>query len=295
MARPKVQDRLAIAKDDIEKLFEGLETRCFDLKAITKILDENRTFWRLGNISRFTFIDFLIEKSKLQKKIFEFPTRPATRYTWEDIPLYELILSLKPKSFFSHYSAMYFHNLTNQVPKTIYLNHEQTPKPKSASKLTQEKIDFAFRCKTRLSNTIATYKENSIRILNSKHTGNLGVIEAEVSAGLNVYLTDIERTLIDITVRPEYSGGPQEVLAAFKNAVENVSINKLVSILKKIDYVYPYHQAIGFYLEASGVYREKQINLLRKHEMRFDFYLMHQVQNAKYSSKWKLFYPKGLG
>lgn len=295
MPRPTKKNRLAIAKDDIEKLFDNMGYKCFDLKIVTRILNENSTFWRLGNISRVMFIDFLIEKSKLQKKRFEFPNRPVTRYVWGDISLYELVLSLKPKSFFSHYSAVYLHNLTDQVPKTIYLNHEQTPKPKSAGKLTQEKIDFAFRCKTRLSNAIATYEDNTVRILNSKHTGNLGVTETEVSTGVKVHLTDIERTLIDITVRPEYSGGPNEVLTAFKSAAENVSINKLVSILKKIDYVYPYHQAIGFYLEASGAYRESQVELLRKLEMRFDFYLMHQIQNAKYSPRWKLFYPEGLG
>ena len=295
MAGPTKKNRLAIAKNDIEKLFDGLELKCFDLKTITRILNENRTFWRLGNVSRVMFIDFLIEKSKLQKKRFEFPNRPATLYTWGTISHYEIVLSLKPKSFFSHYSAVYLHNLTDQVPKTIYLNHEQTPKPKSAGKLTQEKIDFAFRSKTRLSNTIAVYEDNTVRILNGKHTGNLGVVEAEISAGVKVYLTDTERTLIDITVRPEYSGGPNEVLTAFKNAAEDVSINKLVSMLKKFNYVYPYHQAIGFYLETRGAYRESQIELLRKLEMRFDFYLMHQIQNAKYSPRWKLFYPEGLG
>jgi predicted transcriptional regulator of viral defense system len=189
---------------------------------------------------------------------------------------------------------MYLHNLTDQIPKTIYLNHEQTPKPKPSGKLAQERIDFAFGCKTRLSNTIADYQDSSIRILNSKHTNDLGVIEAEVLDGVNVRLTNIERTLIDITVRPEYSGGPNEVLTAFRNAAEHVSINKLVSILKKVDHVYPYHQAIGFYLEKSGAYRKSQIDLLKKQEMQFDFYLMHQIKNAKYSSNWKLFYPESL-
>jgi len=294
MARPTVQNRLAIAKEDIEDLFNDMKKKCFDLKAITEILDKNKSYWRLGNISRFKFISFLIEKSKLQKKVFEFPTRKINRYTWGDISLYELVLSLKPLSFFSHYSAMYFNNLTNQVPKTIYLNHEQTPKPKSPGKLTQEKIDFAFRCKTRLSNTITKYGDANVRVLNSMYTGDLGVTKIEVSEGFNVRLTDIERTLIDITVRPEYSGGPIEVLAAFRNAVEKVSINKLVSILKNIGYIYPYHQAIGFYLEVSGVYRKSQIELLRKIGMQHNFYLMHQIQNPKYSSKWKLFYPEAL-
>ena len=122
-----------------------------------------------------------------------------------------------------------------------------------------------------------------------------GAKPEEVLDGVNVRLTNIERTLVDAVVRPEYSGGPNEVLTAFRNAAENVSINKLVSMLKRIDHVYPYHQAIGFYLEKSGAYRQSQIDLLRKQEMRYDFYLMHQIKDAKFSSRWKLYYPESLG
>lgn len=294
MSRPTVKTRLAISQDDIASLFDSKNQRCYDLKAITEILDENRTFWRVGNVSRFTFIDFLIEQAKLQKKVFDFPSRKITRYTWGDVPLYELILSLKPKSYFSHYSAMYFNELTIQVPKTVYLNHEQTPKPRSAGKLTQERINFAFGCKTRLSQSIVRYNDINVRVLNGMYTDDLGVLEMTVADGSTIRLTGIERTLIDIAVRPEYSGGPVEVLAAYKNAANSVSINKLASMLKTINYVYPYHQTIGFYLEASGAYRESQIQLLRKLDVKHDFYLMHQMKKPEYSSEWKLFYPKGL-
>ena len=82
--------------------------------------------------------------------------------------------------------------------------------------------------------------------------------------------------------------------ALTKNAAEAVSINKLSAMLKKIDYVYPYHQVIGFYVEKSGAYRKSQIDLLRKQEMVYDFYLMHKMSNPKYSSAWKLHYPEGL-
>ena len=291
---PTLKDRLSIAKDDIFDFFESSQQKCFDLKEMTGILDKNRKFWRLGSISRFTFIDFLIEKGQLSKFVFKFPDRNMHRYVCGQIPLYELTLSLASKSYFSHYTAMYFHNLTMQIPKTIYLNNEQTPKPKSETGLDQRRIDFAFRMKTRLSNRSADYNEYKIFLLNGKNTGNTGVIETDGPDNSKVRVTSIERTLIDIAVRPEYAGGPFEVLRAYKNAADFVSINKLSAILKKIDYVYPYHQVIGFYVDKSGAYRKSQIDLLRKQEMIYDFYLMHRMKNPQYSSAWKLYYPEGL-
>lgn len=289
-----VKNRLIISKNDIFSFFESTPKKYFSLDEITEILENNRKFWRLGNISRLIFIDFLIEKGELNKSVFIFPDRNIHRYTWGQAPLYELILSLMPKGYFSHYTAMYVHNLTEQIPKTIYLNCEQTPKPKSAIGLEQKRIDFAFKMNTRVSKRIAKYKDYQICLLNGKNTGDTGVIEMLGPEDSKIRLTNIERTLVDIAVRPEYAGGPFEVIRAYKKAADVISVNKLVAILKKLDYVYPYHQAIGFYVDKCCAYRKSQIDLLRKQEMSYDFYLMHKMSNPKYSSTWKLYYPEDL-
>ena len=93
-----------------------------------------------------------------------------------------------------------------------------------------------------------------------------------------------------------YAGGVFEVLKAFKTAKLNdqVSVNKLSATLKKLDYVYPYHQAIGFYMERSGVYDNDSLDILRRFEMKFDFYLDYHMEDKEYSKDWKLFYPKGF-
>ncbi len=70
-------------------------------------------------------------------------------------------------------------------------------------------------------------------MLNGMHTGNLGVIKMSGPDGEKLKITDVERTLIDITVRPEYAGGIHEVLKAYRLAKDKVSVNKLVAILEK--------------------------------------------------------------
>lgn len=289
--------RLQIARPDIITYFDSLPRKVFDRSDIEAILQTQRQFWRLAQTTTIgRFVKFLEKSTQLHTAKFDFSYRPITKYTWGKVPLYTLLLSLKPACYLTHYTAMYFHELTDQVPKVININVEQTPKRRYASsQLDQGRIDLAFRSPTRMSHNTAEYEGHKIRMLNGLHTGNVGVIEMPGPEGEMLRITDIERTLIDIAVRPEYSGGVFEVLEAYKRATDRVSINRLTAHLKSIDYIYPYHQVIGFYLTKAGSYRKSQIDLLRRFEISYDFHLMHQIQEREYSSEWRLFYPKGLG
>lgn len=287
--------KMKIPKRDIINHFEGLPINIFKRSHIEKILSENKEPWRLSDSTTvYSFIDFMLNQTKLELVKFQFPHRNVIRYTWGEMPTYELVMSLERNSYFSHYTAVYLHELTEQIPKTIYLNFEQPPKPHRKKDLDQARINVAFKRPVRVSKNIASYKDQKTCILNGMHTGQLGVIEIEGPGGAQIRVTNIERTLIDITVRPVYSGGVFEVLKAYKLAKGNVSVNRLAAMLKKLDYIYPYHQAVGFYLERSGVYNESSIRLLRKFDMDYDFYLTHQMKDTSYSKEWRLYFPKGL-
>ncbi|MHC4194427.1 MAG: type IV toxin-antitoxin system AbiEi family antitoxin domain-containing protein, partial [Planctomycetota bacterium] len=257
--------RIQLAKPDIVKYFDKTNQKIFDLAHLTAIFDQNWRNWRLAqSMSVAKFVDYLTKNSKLKINRFNFPYRPIIKYTWGEVPFYELLLLLKPNSYITHYTAMYLHGLTQQVPKTIYINTEQRQKRFRSASLEQGRIDAAFKRPTRLSKNIVKYKNYKITLLNGMYTGNVGVTQKEIENGETIQITDIERTLIDIAVRPEYSGGPYEVLEAYKSAFNKVSVNRLSALLKKIDYIYPYHQVIGFYLERAGIYKESQIVLLHQ-------------------------------
>jgi len=287
--------KLKLAKRKIIKPFDGLAQKVFTRTQIEEILYTKREEWKLpSSITTYNFIQFMLDETKLDVVRFEFPSRNILRYTWGDVSRYELILSLKPNSYFSHYTAMDLHGLTKKSPKTIYLNSEQSDKPGHDRMLNQKGIDNAFRRKPRISQNIASYKAFDLCILSGKYTRRLGVIEIDGVDDEKIAVTNIERTLIDITVRPFYSGGVSEVLKAYKLAREMLSTKKLAAMLKKLDYAYPYHQAVGFYLETSGVYKDAVIEPLRKFDIEFDFYLTYQMKNMRYSKGWRLYYPKGL-
>ncbi|MGH7784755.1 MAG: type IV toxin-antitoxin system AbiEi family antitoxin domain-containing protein, partial [Candidatus Binatia bacterium] len=71
------------------------------------------------------------------------------------------------------------------------------------------------------------------------------------------------------------------------------SINRLAATLRQLAYVYPYHQAIGFYLERAG-YDENSIDLMRQFPQDFDFYLAHKMGASEYVSAWRLHVPRGF-
>ena len=243
-----------------------------------------------------SFIDFLVNQTKLKRFDFPFPYRKEIRYSWGEIPLLEILLTLKSNAYFSHYTAVKMHGLTEQVPKTIYLNHEQPSRPKDVG-LEQGRIDTAFSRAARVSQNVIEFGDVRICLINGMQTGQLGVIDEKVSYDsqdpINVRFTNIERTLIDITVRPSYAGGVFEVLKAYRLSQERVSINKLTAMLQKLQYVYPYHQAIGFYFERAG-YKDDSIALLRRFPMEFDFYLTNQINDKVYNKDWRLYIPKGF-
>ncbi|MFH2036872.1 MAG: hypothetical protein ABIJ45_10755 [Candidatus Zixiibacteriota bacterium] len=287
--------RLKIAHKDIEKIFNEHSLNIFKRTDIEKIIKENWDFLRLATgTTTLGFIKYLLQNTILNEHKFKFPSRTEIRYSWGEQSLYKIIETIRPNSYFTHYTALYFHNLTEQIPKTIYLNYEQAKKRTINRELEQGRIQSAFQRKVRQSSNIAEIQDYRVCLLNGKFTDQLSVIELSGDYGYDIRTTSIERTLIDCTVRPVYAGGVHEVLNGYRLAQGKVSINKLVSILKKIDYIYPYYQAIGFYLERAGNYSESAINLLRNFDFNYDFYLTHDMKEREYSREWRLYYPKGF-
>jgi hypothetical protein len=239
-------------------------------------------------------INFLVENNVLLPFKHQISkNQSTTKYAFREIHKYKTPLKLRKRSFLSHYTAMYLHNLTENIPKNVYTNQEQSKKPSTKNyDLQQKNIDKAFSKPMRKTNHIGFFDEFNTYMLNGKNTERLGITEIEVD-GEKLAITDIERTLVDLSIRPGYGGGVEEILAAYKNAKGEISINRLLAYLKKMDYIYPYHQVLGFYLEKAG-YKESHLKILDGMDLEYDFYLNYNMKNPSFSERWKLYYPEHL-
>ncbi|HYO65350.1 MAG TPA: hypothetical protein VEU33_04650 [Archangium sp.] len=276
--------------------FETAPCHCFTATDIATILRDNHAGWELPQtFGPGQLISFLTDVGRLREVVLKSDFGDIRRFVWGDASPYSIALSLRPGAYLSHASAMFLHGLADEEPRVIYVNKEQSPKPPPRGGLTQQALDRAFQNSQRASKYVYDFDSYQAVILNGKHSDRLEVGQepAPKNTGELIDVTKIERTLIDIAVRPAYAGGVKQVLAAFQHAKERMSVETLIATLKRLEYVYPYHQAIGFYMERAG-YEPAKLALLKQFGLKHDFYLAHGLKDLIYDATWRLHRPKDL-
>ncbi|MCX6244705.1 MAG: hypothetical protein NTU98_08370 [Bacteroidetes bacterium] len=277
---------------EIKKVLEESNTKAYSETFLKTVFQKNREHWNISvSMKAKHFLDFLIKEKILTE--YEFRDQNGKQkliFSSSGVDEYTLIMGLHPNGYYSHYSSMILHQLTLQMPKSYYLNVEHTKEIPYQS-LTQDAIDSAFSRPQRKANNYFTFKTKKTFVINGKKTNRLGILSRDSNTESYAY-TDLERTLIDIAIRPAYSGGVFEVLGAYQTAKKQVDPKKLESYLTQLNFIYPYHQVIGFYLERAG-YGTKVLKLFEK-ETPFKFYMTYNMRSKEFSAKWNLFYPKGF-
>ncbi|HTU25724.1 MAG TPA: hypothetical protein VMF30_10020, partial [Pirellulales bacterium] len=290
---PKMPNIPSQARDAFQATLDPLGNRSLTLDDVDELLAvSDRVAWGVSELSTRQLANRLVKAKLLSELRLEFPNRNVVRYVHGSPSAYEVAQSINRAGYLSHFTAIHLHQLTDQIPKVVYLNVEQQMSA-GGGELRQDAIDRTFKRPCRVSHNAATFDGLRIVVLNGGNTGCLGVQSLTANNGVALRVTGIERTLIDAVVRPIYSGGVFQVAGAYRAARGRVSAEALVQMLRTLNYTYPYHQAIGFFLERAD-FPAADVELLRAFPMEFDFYLDYAMRQTEYNGRWRLYVPKGF-
>ena len=291
------RSRFVVAKADILKYFEQNSQVLFSKKGLNQVLTSNRGIWRLAQYTTVDdFITLLEKHSPLTRISLDFGRFQKELFLYKNdgsITPEQVVLAVKQHTYLSHYSAAAYHNLTEQHPKTIYVTAEQLQtKAYGGRELTQDAIDRSFHKPQRKTQNKARYEEYMVALLDKKVSEvGKGIITDEA---LGIKVSSLERTLLEMVMRPAYSGGVHETLKAFVRAKEQkVSVNKMGALLSYFDLLYPYAHSVGFYLERAG-YRNAQLDVFKRRLTNYRFYLTYNMQNPVFCDRWNLYHPKSI-
>lgn len=216
-----------------------------------------------------------------------------------EIDVYELADSVLPHGYFCNLTAIYHHSLTNQIPNAVYWCHESLVPKKSrgAVKLSDTRIRSAFIKPHRHTSFVIQHNAHNILVTAGTRGFDYGVEKVQrqqspCPAGSRV--TCLERTLIDAVVSPHYNGGLISLCDYFRAAQQRLDIARMVDIYRKLDFVYPYAQSLGFFMEHCGMQNHAK-ELRNVYPPRQRFYVDHGAKTTwVYNERWMVFYPKGL-
>ena len=152
---------------------------------------------------------------------------------------FEIAMALVDPAAISHWSALHYHELTEQVPRTVFVltkTGTSVPRMRNAG---SKRSNRGYLVRD------TTYQFIQVRTKRFFGTQKVWVGDARVS------MTDRERTLLDGLSMPQYCGGFAEVLHAFQVRLARLDIERITDYAVRLDTATA--KRLGWVLERQGL------------------------------------------
>lgn len=166
-------------------------------------------------------------------------------FSTEPLHEFEIAMALIEPVAVSHWSALHHHGLTDQIPRQVFL-------------LTTQQVTLPRQHQ----GTFGIYSINQIDYVFSR-------IKKELFFGIQriwinrteVFITDLERSLLDGLDKPQLCGGLNEVINAFQLSKPQIDLEKIISYALQWDTAII--KRLGWVLSYIGIEENKLSKLLR--------------------------------
>lgn len=174
---------------------------------------------------------------------------------------FEIAMALVSPCAISHWTAMHYHHLTQQIPNIVYaITPSKTSIPRSLNK----KL-YHF-----------------IKIKNEYYFG----VEKIWIGQRQINITDPERTLLDGLMTPEYCGDFKEVLHAFKMRGDKLNLDRIIQYALKLDHATI--KRLGWILESLGCENSDLQPLLEVPIKGFRKLNPNEISKGRYNKRWMI-------
>ena len=150
---------------------------------------------------------------------------------------FEVAMALVQPAAISHWSALNYHGLTEQIPRRVFVltSARSVPRPRGVSATGAEGY------------TVGGTVYQFVRV---KPDRFFGVEDVWVDES-RVKITDPERTLLDGLMAPQYCGDFGEVLRAFEVRGSKLDVDRIIGYAPKLDAATV--KRLGWVLERQGI------------------------------------------
>lgn len=150
---------------------------------------------------------------------------------------FEIAMALVNPAAISHWSALHYHGLTEQIPRKVFvLTTTEVSVPRVRGAKGQ---DRGYPIGDTIYQFLQTKPERFFG------TEKVWIGEARVT------ITDPERTLLDGLSRPQYCGDFGEVLHAFEARGSHLNLERIINYARKLDAATS--KRLGWVLEKQGI------------------------------------------
>ena len=155
---------------------------------------------------------------------------------------FEVAMALVGPAAISHWSALHYHNLTEQIPRTVFvLTTADASVPRARGSKAREQDGYPVG-------------DALFRFVQVKPERYFGVRQVWVNEA-RVTVTDPERTLLDGLTMPQYLGDFSEVLHAFEVRGDELDLERITEYALRLDAATA--KRLGWILEHQGVGQDR--------------------------------------
>lgn len=198
----------------------------------------------------------------------------------------QIIQEANPWAVFGFLTALAYHGLTDLLPKDLYAIHFTDGDHLRRIPLGTMPEDWADGLSRPSPKRPPRLNEKEVHWTEMAGSRAFGVMVG-YSSGLPIYVTDVERTLLDAIRMPEKCGGIAKVLQAWRDA-EGFDLDRLIAYTEKYD-IQNLRQRVGYLVEKLGL-SHPQLEVWRGRLQRGGSVKLvaKSAYSGTYSTEWNL-------